>query len=80
LTTAKIDVAIAEYGLLIDECLREIEVENAVRRHPGSRPVSDAPNEGRGVGVTARLLRVSAAKVVEVRWAMSPAAGPDAMV
>jgi DNA invertase Pin-like site-specific DNA recombinase len=40
--------------------------------------IRDALAEGRGIRETARLLKVSAAKVVEVRRAMSSMAGPDA--
>ena len=40
--------------------------------------IRDALAEGRGVRETARLLKVSAAKVVEVRRAMSATAGPHA--
>jgi DNA invertase Pin-like site-specific DNA recombinase len=75
-----------ERSMIRDRVMAGLDRARAANRRLGRPPMAkfrverirDTLAEGRGVRETARLLKVSAAKVVEVRRAMSPMAGPDA--
>ena len=75
-----------ERSMIRDRVMAGLDRARAADRRLGRPPMPEARVEkvrraladGRGVRETARLLKVSAAKVVEVRRAMSSMAGPDA--
>ena len=75
-----------ERSMIRDRVMAGLDRARAANRRLGRPPMPEARvekvrralAEGRGVRETARLLRVSAAKVVEVKRAMSSMAGPDA--
>jgi DNA invertase Pin-like site-specific DNA recombinase len=75
-----------ERSMIRDRVMAGLHRARASNRRLGRPPMPEfkierirrAIADGRGVRETARLLKVSAAKVVEVRRAMSSMAGPDA--
>jgi DNA invertase Pin-like site-specific DNA recombinase len=78
--------AIFKRSMIRDPVLAGLDRARVANRRLGRPPmlrfkvegIRDALVEGRGIRETARLLKVSAAKVVEVRRSMSSMAGPDA--